>query len=156
VAVPHRPAVRRAVFSLLVLPAVIAALAGCPDDDAPPPADGGVVPEASPCAAGFLGDPTKEPMIELRTLLADGTDVPLAEGGDLAVMFPPQGGRVAFVGVRAINVDGCALQIIGALRDPLTKQVRLDGRTVNLRRETDGWGTTGRGSSTNIEDSDEI
>src|SRR5262249_28853507 len=68
----------------------------------------------------------------------------------------PQGGRVGFVGVRAINIDGCALQIIGALRDPTTKQVRLDGRTVNLRKEPDGWGTTGRGSSTNIEDSDEI
>ena len=72
------------------------------------------------------------------------------------MLFPPQGGRVSFIGVRANNIDPCAVQIIGALRDPLSQQVRVDGRTVNLRREPDGWGTTGRGTSTNIEDSDAI
>lgn len=109
------------------------------------------------CPTGFLGDPTKEPVIELRALRTDGTDVPLAEGDDLAIIFPPQGGRVAFLGVRATNVDGCAMQIIGALRDPLSQRVMIDGRTVNLTREADGWGTTGRGAKlTNIEDSQAI
>jgi hypothetical protein len=127
----------------------VALLAGCPVDDPPP--------EPAPaCDAGFLGDPDAAPVIELRALRADGSDVPLEDGDDLAVLFPPQGGRVAFVGVRATNLDGCAVQIIGALRDPVSRQVRLDGRTVNLRREADGWGTTGRGSSTSIEDSDAI
>lgn len=120
----------------------------CPTEEGPTP--------PVQCAAGFLGDATKEPMIELRALRPDGTDVPLRDGDDLAVLFPPQGGRVAFVGARVVNVDGCGLQIIGALRDPLSKQVRLDGRTLNLRREPDGWGTTGRGSTTDIESSDEI
>lgn len=136
----------RSLALLLALPVAVSA---CPAGDAPeetPP----------PCAAGFLGDPAKEPVIELRALRADGSDVPLQEGDDLAVVFPPQGGRVAFVGVRALNVDGCGLQLIGALRDPLSKQIRLDGRTVNLRKEPDGWGTTGRGAETDIGSSDAI
>lgn len=111
---------------------------------------------ASSCPTGFLGDPSKEPVIELRALKADGTDVPLKDGDDLAVLFPPQGGRVAFVGVRATNIDGCGVQVIGALRDPLSQQVRVDGRTLNFRRDADGWGSTGRGTTTNIEDSDAI
>jgi len=92
----------------------------------------------------------------IRTVQADGADVAIEEGGVLAVLFPPQGGRVAFVGVRARNVDGCGLQLIGALRDPLSKRVMLDGRTVNLRKEADGWGTTGRGAETDIGSSDQI
>lgn len=132
-------------------------MTGCPDDAGPATSDGGVDDAASSvCPTGYLGDPKLDPVIELRALRADGTDVSLMDGDDLAVLFPPQGGRVAFVGVRALNVDGCGMQILGALRDPMTKQLRLDGRTVNLRREPDGWGTTGRGTTTNIEDSAEI
>ncbi len=82
--------------------------------------------------------------------------MPLNDGDDLGVIFPPQGGRVAFIGVRALNVDGCGIQIFGGLRDPISKQIRIDGRTVNLRREPDGWGVTGRGTTTNIEDAAEI
>jgi hypothetical protein len=143
-----------------VLPTVLA-IAGCPDDDKQPirpnvDAGSETGPPPSVCPTGYLGDPNKEAVIELRALKADGTDVPLNDGDDLAVLFPPQGGRVSFVGVRALNVDGCGMQIVGALRDPVTKQIRLDGRTVNLRREPDGWGTTGRGTTTNIEESAEI
>lgn len=94
--------------------------------------------------------------MELRAVRADGSDVPLNDGDDLAVIFPPQGGRVAFVGVRATNLDGCGVQVVGAVRDPISKQVRLDGRTVNLRREPDGWGATGQGTSTDLESSQAI
>ncbi len=142
------------LLSAFVLPP-LPLLAGCPKSEDPETPDGGF-DAASICPTGFLGDPSKEPVVELRALKADGTDVPIGEGDDLAILFPPQGGRVSFVGVRATNIDGCAVQIIGALRDPISKQVRFDGRTVNLRREPDGWGTTGRGSKTKIEDSDEI
>lgn len=132
-------------------------LVGCPEDG---PLDAGTSDAApdveSVCPTGYLGDPNSDPILELRALKADGTDVPLHDGDDLAVLFPPQGGRVSFVGVRATNVDGCAMQITGALRDPISKQIRLDGRTVNLRREADGYGTTGGGTTTNIEDSAEI
>jgi hypothetical protein len=57
------------------------------------------------------------------------------------------------VGVRALNLDGCGAQVTGALRDLGSRQVRLDGRTVNLRKQADGWGTTGTGTTTNLEDS---
>jgi hypothetical protein len=141
---------RRLLLLLFALP-----LAACPKEEDPPATDAGA-PVVSDCPAGFLGDPAKDPVIELRALRANGTDVPIVEGDDLAVVFPPQGGRVAFVGVRATNVDGCGMQLVGALRDPLSKQVRLDGRTVNLRKEPDGWGTTGRGAETDLGSSDAI
>jgi hypothetical protein len=139
------------------------ATAGCPGaGDVQAGADAG--PEAAPdapdapdapsdCPAGFLGDPSREIELELRALTADGTDVPLLDGADLAIVLPPQGGRVSFVGVRALNLDGCGVQVTGALRDLATRQIRIDGRTVNLRKEPDGWGTTGQGTTTNIEDS---
>lgn len=144
---------------VLAAPLLVAAIAtaGCPSgDDTPDGADAGA--EAAPdapteCPAGFLGDPAKEIEIELRALKADGTDVPLANGDDLAIVFPPQGGRVSFVGIRATNLDGCGVQVTGALRDLGSRQIRVDGRTVNLRKEPDGWGTTGQGTTTNIEDS---
>ena len=151
---------RSPLFAFVVLASALASglvLAGCPNGDhGPVVVDAG--PEAEPdapsdCPAGFLGDPSKEIEIELRALKADGTDVPLREGDDLAIVFPPQGGRVAFVGVRARNLDGCGVQVTGALRDLGSRQIRVDGRTVNLRKEEDGWGTTGQGTTTNIEDS---
>lgn len=143
-------------ISFLVVPMVAAALvlAGCPGGgDATPGVDAG--PEAGPadCAAGYLGDPSKDIQLELRALRADGTDVALNDGDDLAIVFPPQGGRVSFIGVRATNLNGCGVQVLGALRDLGSRQVRTDGRTVNLQKEPDGWGTTGQGTTTNIADS---
>lgn len=138
---------------------VLGSLTGCPDDAPVTPEDAGGLVDAgpSPCATGFLGDPSKEPEIELRALDVNGKDVPLVDGSELAIILPPQGGRVSFVGVRVRNLDGCAVKIIGAMRDPSSKLVTLDGRTVNLTREPDGWGTTGRGANiTNIDDSQAI
>lgn len=154
--------VRHILFtSLLAIVAAPAALllAGCPGgDDAAPRGDAGpdtavVDAPVSVCDAGFLGDPGKDPILELRALRIDGSDVPLNDGDDLAVIFPPQGGRVAFVGVRAINLDACGIQITGALRDTTTAQIRADGRTLNLDREPDGWGTSGHGTTAKIEES---
>ncbi len=73
----------------------------------------------------------------------DYVAVPLADGGALPILQPPQGGRVVFVGVRATNVDACGLQLTGALRDESTLQVRPDMRTINLTPTHDGWGETG-------------
>ncbi len=144
----------------LVLPLALVvaafALGGCPGagDPTPTPAvDAGSEAAPADCPAGYLGDPAKDVAIELRALRADGTDVALNDGDDLAILFPPQGGRVAFIGVRAINLNGCGVQVLGALRDLGSRQVRTDGRTVNLQREPDGWGTTGQGTTANIEDS---
>lgn len=118
--------------------------------------DAGDADLSSVCPTGYLGDPNADMEIELRALEADGTDVPLNDGDDLAIIFPPQGGRVAFVGVRARNLDGCGVQITGALRDLTTQQVRLDGRTVNLIKETDGFGVSGQGTGSDIAASSEI
>lgn len=98
------------------------------------------------CAAGFLGDRTKDPQLEVRAIDDDGNDRPLAEMGDVALTLPPQGGRVTFVGVRATNVDGCGVQLTGAIRDLRSRQVRLDARTVNLNATADGWGTSSTGA----------
>lgn len=144
-------------IALLVAPVVAAAfvLGGCPGGSEATPADAGAEADTGrvDCPAGYLGDPSKDIELELRALRADGTDVPLDDGDDLAIVFPPQGGRVSFLGVRATNLNGCGVQVIGALRDLGSRQVRTDGRTVNLQKEPDGWGTTGEGTTTNIEDS---
>ena len=126
--------------------AVIAALllAACSSES--PPAT------VETCETGILGDPSQPIRMEIRTLTAQGVDAPLADGRDLALIFPPQGGRVSFVGVRATNLDGCAVQLTAALRDRSTGQLQLDGRTQNLQRDPDGWGTSGRGTTTNLED----
>ena len=133
---------RIASFAALLSSVVIAASA-CSSPTSPASPDAGpVVTDGGGCGVGFLGDPSKDMVLEVRALHVDGTDQPLADHGDLALVFPPQGGRVAFVGVRATNVDPCGLQLTGALRDLATQQVRVDARTVNLIPSGDGWGTS--------------
>jgi hypothetical protein len=124
-----------------------ALLAACPASS-PATTDAGPVVTDGGCGVGFLGDPAKDIDFELRALLADGTDAPLTDGGDLGLIFPPQGGRVAFVGVRATNIDPCSVQLTGAVRDEPTQQVRVDARTVNLIAGGDGWGTSAPPSQT--------
>jgi hypothetical protein len=97
---------------------------------------------SEPCPAGFLGRPTMAPDFDIQVLLADDTVVPLADGGTVPMLLPPQGGRVIFVGVRATNVDGCGLQLTAALRDLATGRVTLDSRTINLTAIGDGWGAS--------------
>lgn len=128
-------------FSLRAAVAVLA-LAACSHGSTTPPSDAGAGDAPDLCAAGYLGDPSAPIELEVRALDGTGADVPLADGDDLAMIFPPQGGRVVFAGVRARNLDACALQLTGALRDTATGQVRIDARTVNLNAQPDGWGTS--------------
>jgi len=72
----------------------------------------------------------------------NGVSTPVQSGGTVPLVTPPQGGRVIFLGVRATNVDPCAVKITGAIRDPATKQVRVDARTVNLSPSGDGYGVS--------------
>ncbi len=116
----------------------------CSDPTPSPPTP---PPPTGECGVPYLGDRNAPMELQVRALKADGTDVPLTDGSDLALIFPPQGGRVAFVGVRATNLDPCAVQLLGALRDPRSKQVRVDARTVNLQRAADGYGVTGTGNT---------
>jgi hypothetical protein len=100
-----------------------------------------------PCPVGFLGDEAGAPDFDMQILEADETVAPLADGDSIPMILPPQGGRVVFVGVRATNVDGCGLQLTGALRDLATQQVRVDSRTINLIDTHDGYGVSGMASS---------
>ena len=94
-----------------------------------------------PCTTGFLGD-ASSPDLDFLIVHADNSVVPLHDGDRVPMIFPPQGGRVIFVGVRATNVDGCAVKLTGALRDEASRQVRFDTRTVNLVSTGDGWGAS--------------
>lgn len=108
---------------------------GCSAEPPPVPADAG-----PSCPLPFLGDKDRPPEIELTALRADRTSAPVSDGDTVAMIFPPQGGRVIFAGVRATNIDPCGVKLAGALRDLVTMQVRVDARTINLQPSGDGWG----------------
>jgi hypothetical protein len=84
-----------------------------------------------------VGDPGREPDLQI-VVAGPAGEGPVADGDQVPLFLPPQGGRVILAGVRALNVDPCALTLLGSLRDPRTQQVRLDARTVNLRLGADG------------------
>lgn len=137
---PRGAGARRA-FALVMPLALVALLAGggCPEEESPPNDDDDGPPA---CTLAFLGDESKDPSIELIYFGADQMDHPIVDGGDIDLIFPPQGGRVLFVGVRATDVDPCGVKLTGALRDTSTGQVRLDTRTVNLRADGSGYGAS--------------
>jgi hypothetical protein len=118
------------------------ALAACSPASGSRAPDGG--PDGAPegghhCTYGFVGDPSMPPEIQMVALGPGMTNVPVMDGDMVTLAFPPQGGRVIFAGVRARNLDACAVQIEGSVRDLMTKQIRLDSRTVNLIPGPDGW-----------------
>jgi hypothetical protein len=117
-----------------------AGAAGCGPDTEPPVAFDAGADAKIGCKRPFIGDPTKELEVEIIALRADYTSAPVAEGDSVALLFPPQGGRVIFAGVRARNVDPCNAQLTGVVRDLETKQIRVDSRTVTLEATEDGWG----------------
>jgi hypothetical protein len=126
-------------------PALLAllALAACAAPPSPP-GDGGMDAgddAAHVCAAGFVGEATKDVELKITALLG-ATATEVKDGDTVPLVFPPQGGRVIFAGVRARNLDTCAVTLTGALRDPASQQVRLDMRTVNLLGAADGWAET--------------
>jgi hypothetical protein len=111
----------------------------CGEETAPPPPP----PDAGrSCPLPFLGDETRAPEMELIALRADGVSALVRDGATVDMIFPPQGGRVIFAGVRATNIDPCGVKLTGALRDPVTQQVRVDKRTINLNPAGNGWGAS--------------
>jgi len=85
-------------------------------------------------------------IVDVVALGPNGKLQPVDEGSDVTLMFPPQGGRVVWVGVRARNVNPCGVRLVGALRDPISKQVRLDSRIINLQIASDGYGQSDIGN----------
>ena len=97
---------------------------------------------AHACTTGFLGSESQPPKIEILVVQPDDSVTTPVDGGPVPLVQPPQGGRVVFAGARVTNMDGCGLELTGALRDETSRQVRVDMRTVNLISTGDGWGAT--------------
>lgn len=121
----------------LTLAGATLSLTGCPTDPPDPPSDGGA--DGGSCKRPYAGDRDAEMELELLVLDADYVAHAFKAGGSASILVPPQGGRVIFAGVRATNLDPCAVRLAGALRDPATDQVRIDTRTQNLDVTDDGW-----------------
>lgn len=117
-------------------------VAGCSSPAPQPTEDAGII---GGCKLPYVGDPALPLEMDVMALGPNGKTTILGDGSDITLMFPPQGGRVVFAGVHARNVNPCGVRISGALRDPLSKQVRLDNRIVNLQVTADGYGQSNPG-----------
>jgi hypothetical protein len=129
--------------------AVAIAALGCTGADPESPASGGAGGSSSGgsssgggpgCKLGFLGDPSAQVEMKVVARSADGVATEISDGAEVAMILPPQGGRVIFVGAFATNVSACGVELHGDLRDKTTGQVRVDARTTNLKPHNDGWG----------------
>lgn len=127
---------RRASAALLVAGAIVGVV-GCP----PPETECDSVndPTCTTCGIPYVGDVNADIELELIRLDPQYKAHPITEGGDVSILIPPQGGRVIFAGVRAKNLNPCAVNLSGSLRDPSTMQVRVESRTINLDLADDGW-----------------
>jgi hypothetical protein len=101
--------------------------------------------DAAICGVGFLGDPAQPIAMSVISLGASGVSSEVHDGSSIDLLFPPQGGRVVFVGVRATNIDPCGVTLSGALRDPTNNQVRVDIRPVDLVPDDAGFGSSDDG-----------
>jgi hypothetical protein len=100
-------------------------------------------PNYPPCATPYLGNPQAPADFIPTALGPQATALSLVEGGGVSIIEPPQGGRVSFVGVRGvINMDPCGIYLSATFRDPVTRQIRYEGRTVTLRRDEGGTGAS--------------
>ena len=127
--------------ALLSFAGLALSLTGCPEESTEPPADGGS-DASTVCKIPYSGDENADIELSIVTLDPAYKAQPLASGGDASILVPPQGGRVIFVGVRAKNLDPCAVKLAGAVRDPATMATRLDTRTINMDVGADGWATS--------------
>ncbi len=102
---------------------------------------------ASASAGGKCAQrPTGEADIQLVTRNGDGTSGfrDLADGGDVDLILPPQGGKALMIGVRAKNVT-CNLLFSGGMKDSCQDPARFvatEGRAVVVADDDgDGFGT---------------
>ena len=104
-------------------------------------------PDAGPRVECFVGERGAAPEMELAYRTVDGDVAVLADGGEVPLILPPQGGKVILVGFRARNVDLCDLAVRASVHDTCTatdgndgRVVGLEGRPVTLIEGDDGWG----------------
>lgn len=93
----------------------------------------------------WVGDYEQQPVVEL-VWSSGGAWQPLGEDQPVPMVVPGQGGRVLLLGVRAKNVDACALQLSMSVHDQCTaadgndgRIVGREGRPIGLRGRADGW-----------------
>ena len=122
---------------LLITLAFVPTICACSPPPPEPSEDAGII---GGCTLPYVGDPNAPMEVEVVALGPNGKLHPITDGSDITLMFPPQGGRVVFAGVRARNVNPCGVRLAGALRDPMSKQVRIDNRIINLQIASDGYG----------------
>lgn len=144
-----RSALRLCCATLALALAVLSSGIGCsPDSDGAAGAGGS---SASTCTREFVGDPSKPLEFEITYRGNDGLVHALAEGGRVPLVTPPQGGKVLFVGVRARNLSPCGVELVGALRDPTTAKVTIDGRSgLTLADDGGGWVASDNGAIANF------
>jgi hypothetical protein len=98
---------------------------------------------AAGCTGGLdcaIGNPSAAPELTLVTRTVEGRLAPLAAGGEIHLIKPPQGGEVVLVGARARNV-ACVVQVFASLRDEASGRIAgSEGRPVKLTPTADGWG----------------
>jgi hypothetical protein len=113
---------------------VVALVAGCGGGAADPDAR----PDATPC--GTVGDLSEPVEMQVVYRTSDGVAAPLADGAELPLVNPPQGGKVLLVGVRVKNVDLCRSTIQVAMKDLVTGRVAgIERRPVVWRIAADGF-----------------
>jgi hypothetical protein len=87
----------------------------------------------------FIGDPAQAPAIDMVTLDAAFAVHTAGDGSELALIRPPQGGKIVLVGARARNVCAGPIQVTGAVTDLCTgRVVGLESRTVLYVAAADG------------------
>ena len=109
-----------------------------PGPDAGPAVDGGTeVPVV------IIGDPQADAEIHLVFRNADGSGfTDFADGAQVPLILPPQGGKVTLIGVRAKNVTS-RLQVNAGLSDDCVDPPRIigrEGRPILLVEGADGFG----------------
>lgn len=109
--------------------------------DAPIDGEPDAGPESTQCSPWVIGDASLP--IELEPVRVGGSGLmAVLDDDDVMMSVPPQGGIIVLAGVRAKNVDGCAAQVTGSVRDLDTGRViGLDDRPGSLYDSVDGWAT---------------
>ena len=115
----------------------IALLAACGGESADPDA-GPTDLDAIPC--GTIGDLSQPAQMQVVARTLDGTAAPVADGAEVALTNPPQGGKVLLIGVRVKNVDLCDATVQVAVKDLVTGRVAgIERRPVAWRIADDGF-----------------
>lgn len=87
-----------------------------------------------------IGDRSLDLELEIVYRTVDGRTADANVDGEIPLIQPPQGGKVALIGARVRNA-GCVVQLTASLRDPCSNRiVALEQRPVTLVLREDGWG----------------